>query len=86
MNNALSVTVKAQVEGNTEVYAMACTSGYSLGFTFDVPGLQKLAVGTGGSGQYSRTHPSHLPTHDGQLDGRTAYVSKTMVCVVIPLI
>jgi hypothetical protein len=32
----------AMVEGNTEVYAVARTSGYSRGFTSDVPGIIKF--------------------------------------------
>lgn len=39
----VAVQNTATVEGNTEVYAMARTSGYSLGFTSDVPGLQKIS-------------------------------------------
>ncbi|KAK0671234.1 hypothetical protein QBC41DRAFT_60705 [Cercophora samala] len=38
----ISVEQTAPVEGNTEVYAMARTSGYSLGFVSDVPGLQRI--------------------------------------------
>jgi hypothetical protein len=30
------------VRGNTEVYSLAGTSGYSLGFISDVPGLQRI--------------------------------------------
>ncbi len=30
------------IEGNTEVYTFARTSGYSLGFTSDVPGVQRF--------------------------------------------
>ena len=33
---------ETRVYGNTEVYCIARTSGYSLGFTSDVPGLQKI--------------------------------------------
>jgi hypothetical protein len=41
---AYSVAVEREtgVMGNTEVYCLARTSGYSLGFTSDVPGLQKI--------------------------------------------
>jgi hypothetical protein len=39
MNRVIAVQTTAAVEGNTEVYAMARTSGYSLGFTSDTPGL-----------------------------------------------
>ncbi|KXX76062.1 hypothetical protein MMYC01_204979 [Madurella mycetomatis] len=43
MDCVVAVQDTAVVEGNTEVYAMARTSGYSLGFTSDVPGLQKIS-------------------------------------------
>jgi hypothetical protein len=43
MDRHVAVESTARVEGNTEVYAMARTSGYSLGFTSDVPGLQKIS-------------------------------------------
>ncbi|KAK3987452.1 hypothetical protein QBC44DRAFT_120696 [Cladorrhinum sp. PSN332] len=39
----VSVQETTAVEGNSEVYALARTSGYSLGFTSDVPGLQKIS-------------------------------------------
>lgn len=38
----VTVEKSAMIEGNTEVYALARTSGYSLGFTSDVPGVQRL--------------------------------------------
>jgi len=41
-DQCVTVETTARVEGNTEVYAMARTSGYSLGFTSDVPGVQKI--------------------------------------------
>ncbi|KAK4181401.1 hypothetical protein QBC36DRAFT_366921 [Triangularia setosa] len=42
MDQCIAVEKTAAVEGNTEVYAMARTSGYSLGFVSDVPGLQRI--------------------------------------------
>ncbi|KAK4460959.1 hypothetical protein QBC42DRAFT_179653 [Cladorrhinum samala] len=39
----VAVERTAAVEANTEVYALARTSGYSLGFVSDVPGLQKIS-------------------------------------------
>ncbi|KAK4659939.1 hypothetical protein QC762_114720 [Podospora pseudocomata] len=42
MDRCIAVEQTAPVEGNTEVYAMARTSGYSLGFVSDVPGLQRI--------------------------------------------
>ncbi|KAK4200578.1 hypothetical protein QBC40DRAFT_173528 [Triangularia verruculosa] len=42
MDQCVAVEQTAAVEGNTEVYAMARTSGYSLGFVSDVPGLQRI--------------------------------------------
>lgn len=42
MNRVTAIENSAAIEGNTEVYALARTSGYSLGFTSDVPGIQKL--------------------------------------------
>ncbi|KAH8907978.1 hypothetical protein BR93DRAFT_927009 [Coniochaeta sp. PMI_546] len=42
MNRLVTVEKSAMVEGNTEVYALARTSGYSLGYTCDVPGVQML--------------------------------------------
>lgn len=41
MNGGVAVKNVAMVKGNTEVYAMARTSGYSLGFTSDVPGVRR---------------------------------------------
>jgi hypothetical protein len=41
-DRCVAVESTAAVEGNTEVYAMARTSGYSLGFTSDVPGLLRI--------------------------------------------
>jgi hypothetical protein len=41
MNRRVAVSEMAVVKGNTEVYAMARTSGYSLGFTSDVPGVRR---------------------------------------------
>lgn len=41
MNRRVAVKNTATVKGNTEVYAMARTSGYSLGFTSDVPGVRR---------------------------------------------
>lgn len=41
MNRRVAVSEMAIVKGNTEVYAMARTSGYSLGFTSDVPGVRR---------------------------------------------
>ncbi|GAB1311608.1 hypothetical protein MFIFM68171_01818 [Madurella fahalii] len=43
MDRVVAVQSTAAVEGNTEVYAMARTSGYSLGFTSDAPGLQRIS-------------------------------------------
>ncbi|KAK0737507.1 hypothetical protein B0T21DRAFT_166196 [Apiosordaria backusii] len=43
MDRCIAVENTAAVEGNTEVYAMARTSGYSLGFVSDVPGLQRIS-------------------------------------------
>ncbi|KAK3363315.1 hypothetical protein B0T25DRAFT_513360 [Lasiosphaeria hispida] len=42
MDRHVTVKTTADVRGNTEVYALARTSGYSLGFTSDVPGIQKI--------------------------------------------
>ncbi len=42
MDRCVAVEREVRVEGNTEVYATARTSGYSLGFTSDVPGLQRF--------------------------------------------
>ena len=42
MGRCVAVEKEVRVEGNTEVYAIARTSGYSLGFTSDVPGLQRF--------------------------------------------
>ncbi|KAK4125246.1 hypothetical protein N657DRAFT_360689 [Parathielavia appendiculata] len=42
-DRCVAVESTAAVEGNTEVYAMARTSGYSLGFTSDVPGLLEIS-------------------------------------------
>ncbi|KAK3693627.1 hypothetical protein B0T22DRAFT_45581 [Podospora appendiculata] len=42
-NRDVTVETHVPVEGNTEVYAMARTSGYSLGYTSDVPGLQRIS-------------------------------------------
>jgi hypothetical protein len=42
MDRLVTVEKSAMIEGNTEVYALARTSGYSLGYTSDVPGVQKL--------------------------------------------
>ncbi|KAK3335452.1 hypothetical protein B0T19DRAFT_447108 [Cercophora scortea] len=42
-NRDVAVEAHVPVEGNTEVYAMARTSGYSLGYTSDVPGLQRIS-------------------------------------------
>jgi hypothetical protein len=42
MDRHVAVENTASVEGNTEVYAMARTSGYSLGFTSDVPGMLRI--------------------------------------------
>jgi len=42
MRRVTAIEKSDTVEGNTEVYALARTSGYSLGFTSDVPGIQKL--------------------------------------------
>lgn len=64
MDRSVAVQNTAAVEGNTEVYAMARTSGYSLGFTSDVPGLQSI------SGQLRREWtvrqyaPSAIPHDD----------------------
>jgi hypothetical protein len=41
MGRRVAVNNTAIVKGNTEVYAMARTSGYSLGFTSDVPGVRR---------------------------------------------
>ncbi|KAH6628277.1 hypothetical protein F5144DRAFT_492650 [Chaetomium tenue] len=41
MNRRVAVNNTAMVKGNTEVYAMARTSGYSLGYTSDVPGVRR---------------------------------------------
>ena len=43
MDRFVAVENTAAVEGNTEVFAIARTSGYSLGFTSDVPGLQRIS-------------------------------------------
>ncbi|KAL2136019.1 hypothetical protein VTI74DRAFT_5906 [Chaetomium olivicolor] len=43
MDQFVSVSNTALVEGNTEVYALARTSGYSFGFTSDVPGLLRIS-------------------------------------------
>ncbi len=43
----VAVGKKVRVEGNTKVYAMARPSGYSLGFTSDVPGLQRFPADEG---------------------------------------
>jgi hypothetical protein len=42
MDRLVAVEKSAMIEANTEVYALARTSGYSLGFTCDVPGVQRL--------------------------------------------
>jgi hypothetical protein len=42
MDRYVAVEKTASVEGNTEVYSMARTSGYSLGFTSDVPGMLRI--------------------------------------------
>ncbi|AEO65650.1 uncharacterized protein THITE_2143328 [Thermothielavioides terrestris NRRL 8126] len=67
MDRAFAVEHAAAVEGNTEVYALARTSGYSLGFTSDVPGLQRI------SGQLRREwtvrqYAPFAPTKDGHVD------------------
>jgi hypothetical protein len=43
IDRCVAVENMAAVEGNTEVYAIARTSGYSLGFTSDVPGVQRCS-------------------------------------------
>ncbi|KAK4162041.1 hypothetical protein QBC43DRAFT_90615 [Cladorrhinum sp. PSN259] len=42
-DQCVTVEKTTAVEGNTEVYALARTSGYSLGFISDVPGLQRIS-------------------------------------------
>lgn len=42
MDRVVAIEKPAAVEGNTEVYAVARTSGYSLGYTSDVPGVRRL--------------------------------------------
>ena len=42
MDRCVAVEKAASVEGNTEVYSMARTSGYSLGFTSDAPGVLRI--------------------------------------------
>ncbi|KAK4041986.1 hypothetical protein C8A01DRAFT_44964 [Parachaetomium inaequale] len=66
MGRCVAVEGTATVEGNTEVYAMARTSGYSLGFTSDVPGLQKI------SGHLRRewTVRQYSPSSRNPTDGR----------------
>lgn len=42
MDRTTAIEKPAIVEGNTEVYAIARTSDYSLGFAFKVSGAQRL--------------------------------------------
>ena len=42
MDRCVAVEKEMRVEGHTEVYATARTSGYTLGFTSDVPGVQRF--------------------------------------------
>ncbi|KAK4447511.1 hypothetical protein QBC34DRAFT_129814 [Podospora aff. communis PSN243] len=42
MEKSVVVQNEMGVRGNTEVYCLAETSGYSLGFISDVPGLQRI--------------------------------------------
>ena len=50
MDRCVAVEKEVRVEGNTEVYAMARTSGYSLGFTSDVPGRRAEVQGPADEG------------------------------------
>lgn len=70
MDQCVAVGSMAGVEGNTEVYAMARTSGYSLGFTSDVPGVQKIR------GQLrrewtARQYSASSQAKDRRVDGRS---------------
>lgn len=42
MDRLAAIETSAMIEGNTEVYALGRTSGYSLGFTSDMPGILKM--------------------------------------------
>ncbi|KAK3940545.1 hypothetical protein QBC46DRAFT_260698 [Diplogelasinospora grovesii] len=57
MDRHVAVQETAAAEGNTEVYALARTSGYSLDFTSDVPGLQRI----GGTLRREWTVRQYLP-------------------------
>jgi hypothetical protein len=68
IGRCVAVEGTATVEGNTEVYAMARTSGYSLGFTSDVPGLQKISGHLRREWTVRQYCPSRNPTDGGRAE------------------